>query len=142
MQNIYLQGHTCASQERVFNLFLFIDKGIISTYGAYFHKISGTEDQKCEYLKAHVQIDLPKARRFRVPKHYSLLDPTNGAKWEGAISADGFYQLAAVHHQLPLFEEAFISMRAPRGPLFCITAVADGIPVISGQKAHVKAHAG
>lgn len=127
MQSIHLQGYTCVSKERIFNLFIFVDKGIISTYGAIFHKITGTEQEKYVYLKSKVEDDLPKSRRFRVPKHYSLLDPTNGAKWEGAIPADSFYQLATVGRQLPLFEEAFVSMNAPRAPLFCITPVIDGV---------------
>ena len=32
--------------ERIFNLFLFVEHGVITTYGAKYHKMSGTEPLK------------------------------------------------------------------------------------------------
>ena len=38
--------------ERIFNLFLFVEHGVIASYGATFHKMTGAEHDKLAYLQS------------------------------------------------------------------------------------------
>lgn len=101
-------------------------RGYITEFGAVFHTISGTDAQKMEHLRSHASSDLARAQRFRIPKHFAVVDPRNGAKWESVLPYEGFLQLVTAKRHLPVFEEAFASLRAPRGPLTCISFVMNG----------------
>ena len=116
--------------ERIFNLFLFVEHGVIASYGATFHKMTGAEHEKLAYLQSRVMDDVQQSRRFPVPKSFVLLNSATGIRLEGAISVDTFYELLAWGRHSTIFEEAFAAMNAPRGPLFCITPVVDGVVTV------------
>jgi hypothetical protein len=116
--------------ERIFNLFLFVERGVIMTYGAKYHKITGTEPYKLAHLQSLVEDDVLQSCRFPIPKSLILLDSAIGTRLEGAISVGMFYELVARGRHLTIFEEAFTVMNAPRDPLFCITPVVDGIVTV------------
>lgn len=114
------------STEKVFNLFLFENAGLIREFGAVFHKVSGTDVQKQEFLKSKVLSDVTSARRFPIPKDYLKFNPIKGASVEGLLSAETFRQLREMDMHLAVFEAAFKVMNAPRQPLWCLTFVVDG----------------
>lgn len=116
--------------ERIFNLFVFVEHGLISTYGAVCHKINGTEYYKFAYLQSRVEADVLESRRFPIRKSLRHLDSATGILHEGAVSPEWFYRLASWGSHLPIFEEAFVAMNAPSDPLFCITPVVDGIVTV------------
>lgn len=116
--------------ERIFNLFLFVEHGVISTYGAKYHKLTGTEPYKLAHLQSLVEDDVLQSRRFPVPKSFLLLNSATGIRLEGAISVDTFYELLAWGRHSTIFEEAFAAMNAPRDPMFCITPVVDGVVTV------------
>ena len=118
--------------ERIFNLFLFVEHGVITTYGAKYHKMTGTEPYKLAHLQSLVEDDVLQSRRFPVPKSFVLLNSATGTRLEGAISVDTFYELLAWGRHSTIFEEAFAVMNAPRDPLFCITPVVGGIVTVDG----------
>ena len=116
--------------ERVFNLFLFVEHGVIATYGAKCHKMSGTEPYKLAHLQSLVNDDVLQSRRFPIPKSFVLVNSATGTRLDGAISVGMFYELVARGRHLTIFEEAFVVLNAPRDPLFCITPVVDGIVTV------------
>ena len=116
--------------ERIFNLFLFVEHGVITTYGAKYHKMSGTEPYKLAHLQSLVDDDVLQSRRFRIPKSFVLLNSATGIRLDGAICVDSFYELVAWGRHPTIFEEAFAVMKAPRDPLFCITPVVGGIVTV------------
>ena len=116
--------------ERIFNLFLFVEHGVITTYGAKYHKMSGTEPYKLARLQSLVDDDVLQSRRFPVPKSFVLLNSPIGIRLDGAICIDSFYELVAWGRHPTIFEEAFAVMKAPRDPLFCITPVVGGIVTV------------
>ena len=116
--------------ERIFNLFLFVEHGVIATYGAKYHKMTGTEHYKLAHLQSLVEVDVLQSRRFRIPKSFVLLDSATGTRLDGAISVGMFYELVPRGRHLTIFEGAFAVMNAPRDPLFCITPVVDGIVTV------------
>lgn len=118
--------------ERIFNLFLFVEHGVITTYGATYHKMTGTENKKLAYLQLRVTQDVAASRRFSVPKSFELFNTASGTRKFGAISIDAFYELATSGRHLEMFEEAFAAMNAPRDPLVCITPVVDGVVTVDG----------
>lgn len=121
-----LQTTSHATPEKIFNLFLFDDGGIIREFGAVFHKTAGTEAQKLEHLKSKVKTDVPNARRFPVPEHLSIYVPIARISVNGALTNQAFRFLVEGGKQLQVFEAAFEAMNAPRAPLFCITFVVNG----------------
>lgn len=118
--------------ERIFNLFLFVEHGLIANYGAKYHKMTGTERHKLAYLQSRVEDDVLQSRRFPIPKFFVLVDSATGTRREGAIHLDLLQELVAGGRNLAIFEEAFEAMNAPRDPLFCITPVVDGIVTVDG----------
>lgn len=121
--------------ERIFNLFPFVENGVIATYGAKYHKMSGAEHHKLAHLQSLVDDDVLKSHRFPVPKSFVLLNSATGTRLDGAISVDSFHELAACGRRLTIFREAFTVMNAPRDPLFCITHVVGGAVTVDGVMA-------
>lgn len=93
--------------ERIFNLFLFVEHGVITTYGAKYHKMSGTEPYKLARLQSLVDDDVVQSRRFPIPKSFVLLNSPIGIRLDGAICIDSFYELVACGRHPTIFEEAF-----------------------------------
>jgi hypothetical protein len=116
--------------ERIFNLFLFVENGVIATYGAKYHKMSGPENYKLAHLQSLVDDDVLQSRRFPIPKSFVLLDSATGTRLDGAISVESFYEFVASGRHPTIFEEVFAVMSAPRDPLCCITYVVDGVVTV------------
>ena len=103
------------SDERIFNIFLYFNNDTARDYGVRHHRFSGTDGEKTSFLQTQVDADYPFARHFSLSRHFT------SSEW-----------LAAQRRGLILdyFEEAFHLYRAPRDPVFCITAIVDGKPKI------------
>ena len=50
--------------ERICNLFLFVEQGIIVGIGVRCHEVEGDDDTKLEYLKSHALDDLRDCERW------------------------------------------------------------------------------
>jgi hypothetical protein len=103
------------SAERVFNIFLYFDIGVASEYGVRDHRISGTDAEKKAFLLSHVSEDHPIARRFQLERNFTP------EEWLAAL------RYGDTHFY---FEEAFIILNAPSAPIYCSTAVIDGVPTV------------
>ena len=115
-------------KERVFNLFVFIEDDIIRRIGAVMHEMDGSDEDKLAFLQFQFATDLPEAKRYPVPSRYILIN--DGERYPGAISYDGFMELASIGRQTEFFEEVFKELKAPPRPLMCVTPVVDGKPKI------------
>lgn len=106
------------SDERIFNIFLYFDAGLASEYGIRHHRVSGSDDDKAAYLSGRVEQDHPIARRFRLSRTFKP------EEWLAV------FRLGDV---LGYFEEGFEIFRAPAAPVFCVTSIVDGTPMVDQQ---------
>lgn len=112
--------------ERLFNLFVFIDDGIIREFGATTHDREGTDQEKLKFLQAQVPTDFSAARRFPVAPRYILVKP--GAADDAGLQYKAFQTLTQSGRHLEVFEEVFAALEGPDNPLFCITPDVNGEP--------------
>lgn len=112
--------------ERLFNLFVFVDDGIIRELGAATHDRAGTDQEKLKFLQAQVSTDFSATRRFPVPSRYILVKP--GAADDAGLQYRAFQALTQSGRHLEVFEEVFAALEGPDNPLFCITPVVNGEP--------------
>ncbi|HEY8063725.1 MAG TPA: hypothetical protein VIF40_03240 [Methylosinus sp.] len=106
------------SIERIFNIFVYFDCGVVKEYGVRHHTVGGSDQEKTDYLLSHIAQDHPIAHRFSFTRRF------NPPEW-----------LAAQRHgnQLGYFEEAFDLFRASAMPVFCTTCIVDGKPIVDRQ---------
>jgi len=113
-------------KEQVFNLFLFVNDGLIRELGISIHEVNGSDATKLKHLQRNVNGDFPRARRFAVPRRYAAATG-NGVIEAGVLTHNLFNEMALVGRQVAVFEEMFTAVGAPRDPLTCITPVVDGV---------------
>ena len=119
-------------KEVAYNLFLFIDGDTVREVGIVSHRLGGRDDVKLANLRATARADFAAAKRFPVgPLHL----PAGAVKpVPVGVNYDAYWaasQTGAVN-PLGIFEAALQSVSARRDPLFCITAVVNGVPRIDG----------
>jgi hypothetical protein len=115
-------------QEKIFNLFLFIEDDIVVGLGARCHQAEGSDREKLAYLQRQVKHDLPRAERFAMPKRYHLVF-ADGRTGTG-IQYQSYQRLAMLQRHLDLFEEIFTHFGASASPLMCITPIVHDQPKI------------
>ncbi|WP_083528720.1 hypothetical protein [Hyphomicrobium sp. CS1BSMeth3] len=106
------------SDERIFNIFVYFDRGTATQYGVRHHRIAGSDQEKTAYLLSRIEQDHPIARRFHFTRSFTP------EEWL-AVFRQG--------QSLGYFEEAFDLFRASAAPIFCITSVVDGRPIVERQ---------
>jgi hypothetical protein len=104
--------------ERIFNVFIYFDVGSATEYGVCHHQARGSDKEKADYLLSRVDKDHTIASRFRLPRSFTPLE------WRAVFR---------LGHELEYFEEAFMLFGAPASPVFCITSVVDGTPIVDYQ---------
>lgn len=104
--------------ERIFNIFIYYTNGAATEYGVRHYRRGGNEKDKTDYLLSCVQQDHSIAKRFRLSRSFTP------EEWLAACRYGG---------ELQYFEEAFLLFRAPIEPVFCITAIVDGVPTTDKQ---------
>lgn len=97
--------------EYIYNIFLFFENTLCSTVGYVVHVHEGTDKQGCEFLKAHLEEDLLKAKKKTLKTPFTL--PEHNARCR---LGEGHY----------LYDEVFVELNAGRAPLFVATPVKDG----------------
>ncbi|MBM1310360.1 hypothetical protein JQT66_09300 [Sulfitobacter mediterraneus] len=103
------------TREKIFNLFIFFENGVANEVGGRFHKLSGDDFQKQEFLKCNVKADFPNAVRVSLPR---------------AFTPEEWRSQQRIGNVLAFFEEYLSKSNAPKAPLFGITAIVDGKPKI------------
>lgn len=99
-------------EERIFNIFVYFNDGMADSYGVRYHLVSGSDAEKIAHLRTTVDCDHPVAKRFSLPRTFTV-DQWQAAQRHGEALGN--------------FEQAFALYCAPAAPVFCLTAVVDGI---------------
>ncbi|MBY3389201.1 hypothetical protein [Rhizobium laguerreae] len=105
-------------EERAFNIFVYFDQGVARQYGARHHRLAGDDEAKLRHLRANIETDHAKAKRFDFGRTFTP------EEW---IAAQRFSEVTRY------FEEAFSNYRAPRAVVYCMTPVVDGVPTFDEQ---------
>jgi len=102
-------------KEPAYNLFLYVDKSLISALGVAVHELDGTDPEKLMTLQKRVGQDYRVAKRYKLARRF---------EW-------GEYEvLMRLGRELEIFEEVFRDCKAPLNPLVAITPIVDGAPKI------------
>ena len=113
-------------KEKVFNLFLYIDKGIITEIGVTTHEVTGSDEEKLALMKNAVSSGFEKNIRFLVPAKFKIF--VNGRTIQG-IFYDTYMRICSMGAEIELFEEIFEHYYTPGMPLYWVTPIVDGVIV-------------
>jgi hypothetical protein len=102
--------------ESIFNLFVYVEPELITDVALVEHVRAGTEEEKVEFLRAHLLHDIENAKRCAIP--YKLSHAEYGA-------------MMRLGTHLELFEQLFKATGAPYNPLFILTPINNGQPVFT-----------
>lgn len=99
--------------ERIFNFFIYFEENVAHELGVWFHKRSGTDTEKTDFLRSQVTNDHTKARRVPLPHSFTP------EQWRARLRIDG---------ALPLLEPTLERLNAPRRNfIYCLTPIVDGV---------------
>jgi hypothetical protein len=110
--------------EDAFNLFLFIERGVVNGLGVVVHRLEGTDEQMIARMRDAVGRDLVVCKRFALSEPFQHL------------SSEEYSVLCRIGRQPELFEPIFASYGAGQHPLYGVTPVIDGEIVIDVQDSH------
>jgi len=102
--------------EKILNLYLVINDGIIEEFRACSYEAGGSDEEKISFLKEKAIRDFPSSFKFDPPISNS------GKK----MKYKQFTRLEKQGKQFLLFEEIFRKFQVPDSPLVCLTPVVDG----------------
>lgn len=102
--------------EKILNLYLVINEGIIDEFRACAYEADGSDDEKISFLKKNAVNGFASSYKFDPPVSNS------GKK----MKYKQFTRLEKQGKQFLLFEEVFIKFQVPNSPLVCLTPVVDG----------------
>ncbi len=102
--------------EKILNLYLIIEHGVIEEFRAYSYEVDGSDDEKISLLKKNAVHDFSSSFKFDAPVSNS------GKK----MKYKQFSKLEKQGKQFLLFEEIFQKFQVPDSPLICLTPVVDG----------------
>jgi len=118
--------------ERIFNLFLFIEGGIIQELGVVVHVHQGSDSAKIKFLQDSVASDFANSQRFPLPHRFITIQGSDGVN-RGRLSYDTFVFLMQNGAVAGVFEEVFQKIGAPQNPLMCVTPIVDGKPRVEAE---------
>ncbi|MCF5897745.1 hypothetical protein ACE1BG_02505 [Aeromonas veronii] len=116
--------------EKVFNIFYFIsdDQKSIFELGVTSHEISGSDDEKINFLQQNIQNDLWSCNRYPVPD--SLCERN------GTLSTAHFNSMIRLGKSIELFENIFKILNAPENVLYISTPVINDTLTYDIQSGH------
>ena len=102
--------------ETILNIYLIIDKDLVTAFKCKAYEKEGTDDEKIRFLKEHAKED------FKTSFHFDAPQNKNGEY----MPYKKFAKIEAQGLQYKLFEEIFEKFSVPEKPLICVTPVVDG----------------
>lgn len=102
--------------EVILNIFLIIEKGMVTSFRAKGYQIEGTDNEKIQFLKEKAKSDFDSSFVFNAPQN----------KRGEFMSYRKFSKLERQGMQYRLFEDIFEKFHVPQNPLVCVTPVVDG----------------
>ena len=115
-------------REPVYNLFLFVDGGLIGEIGAVAHECGGTDGEKIRLLQSKVNDDYRVCRRYPVPDWCIVV--TGNERLPRRLSYETFLTLQMLGRHNEFWEHVLADLGAPQDPLLVVTPVVDGRPRI------------
>jgi hypothetical protein len=117
-------------KEKIANLFLFVNDGMISEVGVVWHDRDGTDEEKLFFLQAAVDSDFQKSTRHRLPKSYVIVQGSSDDTHLGAFTYDSLMLLRqSDQEQWNIFLENVVWCHydfVPATPLMCVTPIVNG----------------
>jgi len=98
-------------KESVYNLFLIFEHDVCSEVGYVVHEHIGADEETLRFLQDRVEEDLPKARKHRLRKPFTLQLLNAKMRLGEALS---------------LYDDVFVKLGASAAPLFVASPVKDG----------------
>ncbi|MBO9682331.1 MAG: hypothetical protein J7502_06635 [Flavisolibacter sp.] len=111
--------------ETVYNLFVYTTLDLITEVGLVSHDISGSDEEKINFLQARVDHDLQNATKFELPDSFQIR--INGEIRQG-IDYASYRDLCNQGYQLSIFQRTGI----PCDALVVITPVRNGAIYVEG----------
>lgn len=118
-------------EEIAFNLFLYVEDDLIFELGVVPHILFGSDEVKLALLSGHVNTDLQRAKKYKVPSNFRIIlddQEVNGLTYER------YRVMAHSGTDTILFEEIFKDHTNSIAPLLCITPVFNGVLSFTGQE--------
>ena len=103
-------------EETILNIYLLINDELVTGFKAKPHKLTGTDDEKIDFLKRNAKLDFDTAIQFDPP-----IDKSGRF-----MSYSRFAKLEKQGMHFNLFEEIFTKFEVPDKPLICVTPIVDG----------------
>jgi len=104
-------------KEKILNIYLLINDGIIEGIRAKSYEISGEDSEKINYLYEMTEKDYASAETY---------DPPLDKKGK-LMSYRKFARLEYTGNQYRLFRGLFENYELPENPIVCLTPVVDGV---------------
>ncbi|MGI4826611.1 MAG: hypothetical protein ACRYFU_00210 [Janthinobacterium lividum] len=99
--------------DTVYNLFLYVEGGLIKQLGIAIHELYGTDQQKVTALQMLVDADYKTAPRVNAKPGFGYSE---------------YESMMRLGHQLEVFEPLFRQCNTPINPLVVITPIVDELP--------------
>lgn len=127
-------GENGPVRETIYNLFLFVEDGIITGLGVTSRESGGSDTEKLALLQRNARDDIGTVRRFPIPSRFKVRGVADGKERivSGLLTYERYRKLVEASEHLDVFEELFKAIGAPPDPLLCITPVVDGVPRVDG----------
>jgi len=122
------EGDSSATIEPIFNLFLYVNDGLINEVGIVRHELAGSVEAKIAFLQSQFISDLKRAKIYDVPRGYFTV--TSKGEWKAGLTYEIFMSSVEGGNHLSVFRNALIALKASENPVCTITPVVDGVPRI------------
>lgn len=110
--------------ETIYNIFPIFKNDVISKIGYKVHTVDGTDEEKIQYLREHIESDISQLYYVNIPSTFTI--EKGGKKPIVGISLDNYNNLLLNNTNAVLFEEIFATHKSSNTPLFVATLLVDG----------------
>ncbi len=110
-------------EERIYNLYAVVEKGIIGSVGIREYVMSGSDGEKEAFLASRADADFQEAEIFPVPDNYLVIDLLDETEDMRGIPYDCYRNLAGTSGEIGVYETALEKYGAPMEPLVHFTIV-------------------
>lgn len=115
--------------EKIFNLFLYINGEIIDQLGVVVHELNGTDEEKMDFLRNAVKSDYKVADR-------AVVKSCSYGTSDSVFKYSSYFAMARLGRNIEVFEEIFSIHGASESPLYCVTSIVNGKPDIDITSNH------
>lgn len=119
-------------KEKIYNIFLETQGEYIRQIGVVEHLVSGTDQEKIDFLQKNAKLDITSMSTFPIPDRFQFIDDDN-FRHKRVLRISKYRELNYIGKSYELFKEIFNYYDSPMEPLMCISFVVDGQLKIDGE---------